>query len=70
VAEPLGWDVCQSLTETNDAVEQALRKIEALDFTMLKRKLVESAAGSKSSGSNHRIFCRLLLNSSSFGNPS
>jgi hypothetical protein len=39
--QPLGWEVCRSLTETNDAIEQALEKVEALDFTMLKHKLGE-----------------------------
>lgn len=39
--QPLGWDDCRKLTETNEALEQALTRVESLDFTMLKRKLGE-----------------------------
>jgi hypothetical protein len=39
--QPMGWDVCRSLTERNEAIEQALEKVGTLDFTMLKLKLGE-----------------------------
>jgi hypothetical protein len=40
-AKVLGWDDCRTLTESSDALEQAMAQVAALDFTMLKRKLGE-----------------------------
>ncbi|HEX6861360.1 MAG TPA: hypothetical protein VF414_01010 [Thermoanaerobaculia bacterium] len=39
--QPLGWEDCRNLTESNEALEQALALVDTLDFTMLKRKLGE-----------------------------
>lgn len=40
-AKSLGWEACQDLVETDDALEGAIAKVAELDFSMLKRKLVE-----------------------------
>ncbi|HKI00463.1 MAG TPA: hypothetical protein VKK31_00640 [Thermoanaerobaculia bacterium] len=40
-AKTLGWEDCRTLTESSDALEQAMAQVAALDFTVLKKKLGE-----------------------------
>lgn len=40
-AKTLGWDECQDLVQSPEALNEAMAKVRELDFSMLRRKLVE-----------------------------
>ena len=40
-ARTLGWDECHDLVASNEALDGAMATVAELDFSMLKRKLVE-----------------------------
>lgn len=41
IARTLGWEACRGLVESTEALDRAIAEVARLDFTMLKRKLVE-----------------------------